>query len=58
MNPIIINVLQVLNQLEVRGEKNHEMVLFCIQQLKPLQTMELVPADAESTKGKPAREVK
>lgn len=42
MNPTIFKVLQALNQVEVRGEKNHELILFCIQQLKPLQDVPMV----------------
>lgn len=38
MNPTIFKVLQALNQLEVHGEKNLDLLLYAIQQLKPLQT--------------------
>lgn len=37
MNPVIFNVLRALNELEVRGERNHDLLLYAIQKLKPLQ---------------------
>ena len=48
MNPTIFKVLQALNQVEVRGERNHQLILFCIQQLKPLQTALIVPPDEDN----------
>lgn len=52
MEKVVHNVLQALSLIEVRGEKNHELVLYCIQQLKALQ---LASADAAKTR---AMEVK
>lgn len=43
MNPTIFKVLQALNQLEVHGEKNLDLLLYAIQQLKPLQNQQMVP---------------
>ena len=43
MNPTIFKVLQALNEIEVKGEKNHNLLLYAIQELKPLQTMQMVP---------------
>ena len=37
MNVTIFKVLQALNRLEVHGEENLNLLLFAIQQLKPLQ---------------------
>lgn len=45
----ITNILQVLNLIEVKGERNHELLLFAIRELK---------AYAENTQAKPAGEVK
>lgn len=44
MNPTIFKVLQALNQLEVHGEKNLDLLLYAIQQLKPLQNQQMAPA--------------
>lgn len=41
MHSIIFQVLQALNEIEVRGERNHNLLLYAIQQLKPLQTAQL-----------------
>ena len=43
MNPTIFKVLQALNEIEVKGEKNHNLLLYAIQELKPLQSMQMVP---------------
>ena len=43
MNPTIFRVLQALNAIEVKGEQNHDLLLYAIQQLKPLQSMQMVP---------------
>lgn len=49
MNETIFKVLQILNEIDVRGERNHGLLLNAIQQLKPLQAMQMVPvAAAES----------
>lgn len=37
MQATIHKVLRALNELEVRGERNHDLLLYAIQQLKPLQ---------------------
>lgn len=48
MNPTIFKVLQALNQLDIHGERNHELVLYCIQKLKPLQSMPYTPAEDQT----------
>lgn len=47
MNAVIFKVLQALNEIEVKGEKNHNFLLYAIQQLKPLQSMQMVPVPTE-----------
>lgn len=47
MNPTIFKVLQALNEIEVKGEKNHNLLLYAIQELKPLQSMQMVPVPTE-----------
>ena len=49
MNPTIFRVLQALNQIEVHGEKNMDLLLYAIQQLKPLQTQVPEPQVTEET---------
>lgn len=41
MQATIFKVLRALNELDVRGERNHDLLLYAIQQLKPLQTAAL-----------------
>lgn len=50
MNETIFRVLQALNEIEVKGERNHDLLLYAIQQLKPLQAMQMVPVATEETK--------
>ena len=47
MNVVIFKVLQALNEIEVKGERNHDLLLYAIQQLKPLQTKEFAPVVTE-----------
>ncbi len=49
MNTTIFKVLQALNQLEVHGEKNLDLLLYAIQQLKPLQTQQMAPVVTETS---------
>lgn len=49
MNSTIFRVLQVLNQVEVHGEKNMDLLLYAIQQLKSLQTQLPEPQVTEET---------
>lgn len=51
MNATIFKVLQALNELEVRGEQNHNLLLFAIQQLKPLQTAIITQAQEAGVEG-------
>lgn len=37
MQATIYKVIQALNEVEVKGEQNHNMLLYAIQQLKQLQ---------------------
>lgn len=37
MQATIFKVLQALNEVEVKGEKNHDLLLFATQQLKGVQ---------------------
>lgn len=47
MNAVILKILQALNEIEVKGEKNHNLLLYAIQALKPLQSMQMVPVPTE-----------
>lgn len=47
MNAVVFKVLQALNEIEVKGEKNHNLLLYAIQELKPLQSMQMVPVPTE-----------
>lgn len=38
METTIGTVLRALNEVEVKGEKNHDLLLYAIQQLKALQS--------------------
>ena len=49
MNTTIFKVLQALNAIEVKGERNHDLLLYAIQQLKPLQSMQMVPVPTADT---------
>ncbi|MGN1369641.1 MAG: hypothetical protein ACI4WX_12295 [Aristaeellaceae bacterium] len=51
MNMTIYKVLHALNEIEVKGEKNHNMLLYAIQQLKPLQNMPMIPEPADKAPG-------
>lgn len=50
MNETIFKVLQALNQLDVHGEQNLNLLLYAIQNLKPLQTQPLAPVVTEDGK--------
>lgn len=45
MQPIIYKVLQALNEIEVKGERNHDLLLYAIQQLKKVQAELLQKAE-------------
>lgn len=47
MQATIHKVLQALNEIDLRGERNHDLLLYAIQQLKPLQTVGLTSAAKE-----------
>lgn len=47
MQATIFKVLHALNEIEVRGEKNHDLLLYAIQQLKPLQTAALTSEEEQ-----------
>lgn len=49
VNEAIFHALQALNEIDVRGERNHDLLLYAIQQLKPLQTAVLVKPDQALT---------
>lgn len=52
MQATIHKVLQALNEIDLRGERNHDLLLYAIQQLKPLQTAILAPlAKEQPTEG-------
>lgn len=44
MNTTITNVLQALNLVEVKGERNHELLLYAIRQLQSLQETQAQPS--------------
>lgn len=50
MKTTIFNVLRALNEIDVRGERNHDLLLYAIQQLKPLQSMQMAPVKTEDSK--------
>lgn len=37
MQATIYKVLQALNEIEAKGERNHDLLLYAIQQLKQMQ---------------------
>lgn len=47
MNATIFKIIQALNEIQVSGERNLDLLLFAIQQLKPLQTAALTIAEKE-----------
>lgn len=47
MQATIHKVLQALNEIDLRGERNHDLLLYAIQQLKPLQTAIPAPSAKE-----------
>ncbi len=38
MQAKIFQAIQALNEVEVKGERNHDLLLFALQQLKQVQT--------------------
>lgn len=51
MQPIIYKVLQALNEIEVKGERNHDLLLYAIQQLKEIQRVLLEQTEAVKQDG-------
>ena len=49
MQATVFKILQALNGIEVKGEKNIDLLLYAMQQLKSIQAQML--ADAQSEKG-------
>lgn len=50
MQATIFKVLQALNEVEVKGEKNHDLLLFAMQQLKGVQNQLLAQIQQQKEK--------
>lgn len=53
MQATIFKVLQALNDIEVKGEHNHDLLLYSIQQLKRVQNAMLEAVENATKKEEP-----